>query len=107
MSELEELKRRKLQEYLAAQQEQEQMMLQQEMIEAQIKVLMTKLMDEKARERLANVRLVKPELARQLELLIIQMYQAGRISGKINEEQLIKLLETVSRRKKEWKIKRV
>ncbi len=108
MDELEEIKRKKLQEYLAARErEQANMAAQEAMIEAQIKALMTKLLDEKARERLSNVRIAKPELARQVELLIIQLYQAGRITKKITEEQLIKLLDTLSKTKPEWKIKRI
>jgi len=107
MDELEEIKRRKLQEYLASRAHEQSVAAQQEAIEAQIKLLVSKLLDENARERLANVRIAKPELARQVELLIIQLYQAGRIAGKINEAQLIKLLDTLSKSKPEWKIKRI
>ncbi|MGB9828143.1 MAG: DNA-binding protein, partial [Thermosphaera sp.] len=45
-----------------------------------------------ARERLNNIRLVKPELAEALEQQIIALAQAGRIPVPVTDEFLKKIL---------------
>ncbi len=111
MDELAEIKRRKMEEYMKAMQlqnaEEAEAAGQQAAIEMQIKALMQRLLEPAARERLANVRLVKPELAKQVEMLILQLYQSGRIRQPITEEQLKSLLNALSSGKKEWNIKRL
>jgi len=52
---------------------------------------------------MGRIRVVKPELAAQLELYLIQMYQAGKIKTEISDEQLKTILETLSSGK-EFKI---
>ncbi|MEM5812775.1 MAG: DNA-binding protein [Candidatus Aenigmatarchaeota archaeon] len=64
---------------------------------------LSKVLDKKARERLANVRIVKPELAMELEVYLYQLYKAGHISH-ITEEQLVTILSELTK-KKETKIK--
>eukprot|EP00696_Hemimastix_kukwesjijk_P018833 gnl/Hemi2/7866_TR2716_c0_g1_i2.p1 gnl/Hemi2/7866_TR2716_c0_g1~~gnl/Hemi2/7866_TR2716_c0_g1_i2.p1 ORF type:complete len:129 (-),score=50.55 gnl/Hemi2/7866_TR2716_c0_g1_i2:262-648(-) len=49
-----------------------------------------------ARERLSRIALVKPDKARQVENMILQMATSGRLGGRVTEEQLIKLLEQIS-----------
>jgi programmed cell death protein 5 len=101
MEEEEEIKKRLLQQKL-----QEQLMLsQQKQVEATIKTIMLKIMDKRAKERLSNLKVVKPELAMQLELYLAQLYEAGHIKGKITEEQLVMMLKKISE-KPEFKIKR-
>lgn len=98
----EEIKKRMLQQRL-----QEQMIsqAQQKQIEETLKTIMLKILDKKARERLSNLKLVKPELAMQLELYLAQLYEMGQIKGIITEEQLIAMLKKISE-KPEFKIKR-
>ena len=50
-------------------------------------------LEEDARVRLANIAAVKPEKAEILTSIIIGNLQKGMIKGKINESQLIDLLE--------------
>ena len=57
-----------------------------------------------ARDRLNNIKLVKPELAQQIELQLIQLAQSGRLKEKINDEQLKALLGQISSQKRESKI---
>jgi len=64
-----------------------------------LKVILSK----EALERLGRIKLVKPELAAQLELYLVQLYQTGKIKGLITEEQMKMILETLSSRK-EFKI---
>jgi len=77
---------------------------QQKQAEDGLKNIISKILDKKARERLSNLKLVKPELAMQLEIYLVQLYQAGHIRT-ITEEQLIEILKKLSE-KKEFRIKR-
>jgi programmed cell death protein 5 len=67
------------------------------------KLVMKRILSKQAIERLGRIRVVKPELATQLELYLIQMYQAGKIRTEISDEQLKTILETLSSGK-EFKI---
>ena len=69
------------------------------------RTLIRNIMEGGAVERLGRIRVVKPELADQLEMYLIQMYQAGQIKGKITEEQLKQILSMLTT-KKEFSIKR-
>ncbi len=80
--------------------------MREDIIERQIRLILQRILEPEARERLANVRIVKPELAKQIELFLLQLYQAGRIQDKITETQLITLLKALSSGKKDWKIRR-
>lgn len=80
---------------------------QQQQIQEQLMIVreaLKKVMDKKARERLANVRLVRPELATQLELYLFQLYQAGQLRS-VTEDQLVMILKELTR-KKNMNIKR-
>ena len=55
--------------------------------------MMMQVLDESARVRLANIAAVKPEKAEIVTSIIIGNLQKGAIKGKINESQLIDLLE--------------
>ncbi|WP_448578222.1 DNA-binding protein [Thermosphaera sp.] len=59
---------------------------------AQIDAVMRKLLTPEARERLNNIRLVKPELAEALEQQIIALAQTGRIPIPVTDEFLKKIL---------------
>jgi programmed cell death protein 5 len=70
-----------------------------------LKRITSTIMEPAARERLANIKLVKPDLALQLEVYLVQLYQTGQLRQKITESQLIAMLEKLSGRQ-EFKIKR-
>ncbi|TDH69661.1 hypothetical protein CCR75_005815 [Bremia lactucae] len=74
-----------MQQHQRKQQEQEQM--RQSMIQ--------QVMLPDARERLARIAMVKPEKARAIEDMVIQMAQRGQLAAKIDEEKLIDLLNQV------------
>ena len=40
---------------------------------------------------------VKPDRAKQVEMILIQMMQRGQIMGRVGEDQLRKILEEVSK----------
>ncbi|MFA4820380.1 MAG: DNA-binding protein, partial [Candidatus Aenigmatarchaeota archaeon] len=63
----EEIKRKMLQQRMAhMSSEQMQQAQQQQQMEEVLKTVMSQVLDSKARERLSNLKLVKPEIAAQL-----------------------------------------
>ena len=87
-----------------------QRMFQQQMQEQQLrqtlKIISMQILEKKARERLSNLKLVKPQIAMQLELYLAQAYQAGQLQNKITDEQLVSILQKISGGKREFVIKR-
>eukprot|EP01024_Parvocaulis_polyphysoides_P051009 TRINITY_DN49929_c0_g2_i6.p2 TRINITY_DN49929_c0_g2~~TRINITY_DN49929_c0_g2_i6.p2 ORF type:complete len:126 (-),score=17.52 TRINITY_DN49929_c0_g2_i6:393-770(-) len=53
-------------------------------------------MKPEAKERLSRIGLVKPEKARRIEDMIINMAKMGRLADKISEQSLIQMLEQVN-----------
>ena len=106
----EEIKKRLLQQKMLEQQQQHmqqhfQEQAQQQQMEQVLKVIKMQILDAKARERLANLKLVKPELAQQLEIYLAQLFQSGQIRGKITDEQMVAILKKITE-KKDFRIKR-
>ena len=67
------------------------------------------ILTEAARSRLANVKLVKPELARLVEDYIIQLVQAGRLIPPVGEsivKELLLRFDQQSRREPTIRFKR-
>jgi programmed cell death protein 5 len=76
---------------------------QMQQIEQMKKLIMKKLLSKEAVERLARLKLVKPEIANQLELYLLQLYESGKITNEITDEQLKAILGSISS-KKQFKI---
>ncbi|MDO5832676.1 MAG: DNA-binding protein [Methanobrevibacter sp.] len=117
MSELDEIRQKRMAELQAQQaamqnQAQQQAMAQaqqqeaQAQFEAQKKQILAQIMTSEARNRLANLKLTKPELVNQIELQLIQSAQAGSLRGKVTDEQLKVLLRQIAGQKREIKITR-
>jgi programmed cell death protein 5 len=68
------------------------------------KKILNKVLSKGAIERLGRIRVVKPELASQIEIYLIQLYQAGKLNAIINEEQLKMILEGIGSAKKGFNI---
>jgi len=83
--ELEELKLRKLAEMRRRIEEERER-------RARIEAILRQILTPEARERLFNLRLVKPELARALEEQLILLAQSGRVPVPITDEFLKRLL---------------
>ena len=66
--------------------------------------MLAQVLDNSARERISRIAIVKPEKARAVEDYILGMARSGRLVSKINESQLIDLLEQMNETKKETKI---
>ncbi|AFL95779.1 hypothetical protein CL1_1582 [Thermococcus cleftensis] len=107
---IEEIRKRKLMElqrkYLEQQKAQEEALRQEMELEAQLDAIMRRILTPDARERLGRVKLVKPELARQVELVLVQLYQAGQIREPIDDAKLKRILAQIDERtRRDYKIK--
>ncbi len=106
VNEEEAIKQRILQQRMQEQmhgQIQEQM--QQQQMQAALKVITSQILEPKARERLSNLKYVKPDVAMQLEIYLVQLFQSGQLKTKITDEQLVIILRKLTERK-ETTIKR-
>jgi programmed cell death protein 5 len=104
--ELEEIRRRKL---LAMQQREDgQKQVQAErQLEAQKQALLRQILSPEARQRLTNLKMVKPEFTDQLELQLIQLAQTGKLPLPLSDAQLKQILIQLQSRKRETKIRRI
>lgn len=59
--------------------------------------ILAQILDQAARARLNTLKLSKPEKAQMVEQMIIRMAQMGQIPGKLDDAQLVQLLESVNR----------
>jgi programmed cell death protein 5 len=89
---LERLRQRRLMELQAQQQQHEEMQRAQQEAEAQKQALMRQILTPEARQRLANIKIVRPDFASQLEAQLIQVARSGRVQLPISDETLKKLL---------------
>ena len=111
MATLEETKRKKLEELMRFQQEklqqqaneQSQMQQQIEQMEGIVRQFFTK----EALARYGSLKTAHHEKALQLLLILFQAIQKGQIQGKVDDSTLKKILEQLTPKKKEIKIKRV
>ena len=92
MSDLDEIRRKRMAELEARQ--------------AAAQGQMQQILTTEARSRLANLKLTKPELVNQIEIQLIQSAQAGSLRGKVTDEQLKVLLRQIAGQKREIKITR-
>ena len=117
MSDLDEIRQKRMAELQAQQAAAQQQMQQQQAaqlqqqeaqakLEAQKKQILGQILTSEARNRLANLKLTKPELVNQIELQLIQSAQAGSLRGKVTDEQLKVLLSQIAGQKREIKITR-
>ena len=92
---------------IAQLQEQQASQAQEELhaaVEAQKQSILRQILTEEARQRLANVKLVYPQLAEAVELRLIQLAQQGGIGDKLTDEQLKEILRKIQGQKRESKI---
>ncbi|MHA1592602.1 MAG: DNA-binding protein [Candidatus Heimdallarchaeaceae archaeon] len=102
--ELEAIRQKKLaqmQEQQAASQAQEEQLAT---LEAQKQSILRQILTEEARQRLTNVKLVRPQVAEAVELRLIQIAQQGGVKEKINDEQLKDILRKIQGQKRETKV---
>lgn len=104
--ELAAIRRRKLQ---AMQQRsgEEQKQSQEDQLESQKQALLRQLLTPEARQRLTNLKMIKPEFTDQIELQIIQLAQSGKLPIPLSDAQLKQILLQLQSKKREISIRRV
>ncbi len=105
--EIEELRRRRLLELRRRLAQEQQRIQMQQQIEMEKQALLRRILTSDARQRLTNLKMVKPEFADQLELQLIQLAQQGKINTPITDEQLKEILIRLQSGRREIKIRRV
>jgi len=90
--ELERLKARKMAELQKRMEEEEERLRREAERQAAMRIILTP----EARQRLANLRLIKPELVAQLEEQLIQLANSGRIRLPITDEELKAILSRLT-----------
>jgi programmed cell death protein 5 len=105
--ELDAIRRRKLSALQhRASDDQKQAQAEQQM-EAQKQALLKQILSPEARQRLTNLKMVKPEFTDQLELQLIQLAQMGKMPIPLSDAQLKQILIQLQSRKRETKITRI
>ena len=80
--------------------------IQQQRAEQMKNELLAKILEKDALERLGRVRLANPQIAAQVEMYLLQVYQTGKINEKISDAKLRDVLKTLKEPKKEFKMRR-
>ena len=105
--ELEQLRRRRLVELQRAAAEEDRRAEVQQQVEVQKQAILKRILTVEARQRLTNIRMVKPEFADQLELQLIQLAQSGRVKLPISDAQLKDALVRMQSQRKDITIRRM
>jgi len=105
--ELEAIRRRKMLELQRRIAEEQQRIEREREIEIQKQALLRQILTPEARQRLTNLKMVKPEFASQLEVQLIQLAQTGRIRLPIQDEELKQILIQLQSKKREIRIRRI
>lgn len=103
--ELRKLRERRLLELQAQQEQQEALRAAKQEAEIQKQTLLRKILTPEARQRLTNIKMVKPEFAEQLELQLIQIVQTGKLRIPITDEVLKRLLIQIQAREEQREIR--
>ncbi len=104
--ELEALRRKRLAEMQRASYDDQRRAQQQQQIDRQKQSIIRQILTPEARQRLTNIKMVKPEFAEELEMQLIQLAQSGRLRGQVTDEQLKRTLEQLQGQRREIKIRR-
>ncbi len=107
--ELENLRKKKLQELqekAIIQEQMEEQEEQQKQFEEQKKAILRGLLTTEARERLGRIKVARPEMVESIENQLIMLAQSGKLKNKINDEDLRMLLSKMLSKKRDIKIRR-
>lgn len=75
-------------------------------LEAARQRVLLSLLDAEARQRLTNIRMVKPELAAAVENYLISAASSGRLNRPLSDEELKQILLSIQQPKRDFKIDR-
>lgn len=104
--ELEEIRRKKIEELQFQSQQQTVMEEQHQAIKAQRQAIMRKILTPAARQRLGRLKIARPEIVQNIEDQLITLARSGRVVGQIDDNDLRKLLGKLIPKKREIRIER-
>jgi programmed cell death protein 5 len=104
--ELQELRRKKLAALQRQMTDEQKSAQAEQQMEQQKQTLLRSILTPEARQRLANLKMVRPDFTDQLELQLIQLAQQGKVPVPLGDEQLKKILVQLQGRKRETTITR-
>ena len=98
--EYQRLRERRMLELQAQQQQFEEMRRAQQEAEDRKQTLLRRVLTPEARQRLTNIKMVKPDYAQQLEVQLMQVAQSGRVELPITDEMLKSMLAQIEARQR-------
>lgn len=108
--ELERIRQRRLLELQMQQRldEEQRQAAAREELQRRKEALLRRILTSSARQRLANLKIIRPEFTEQIELQLIEIAQSGKVRLPITDELLKKvLIQLQSGQKRETRIRRI
>jgi programmed cell death protein 5 len=105
--ELEGVRRRKVSELQRAMAEEQKTERVRKELQSQKDSLLREILTPEARQRLTNIKIVRPEFAEALELQLIQLAQTGRLKIPLSDEQLKDTLRRLQSQRRDITIRRI
>lgn len=99
--ELEELRKKREAELQAQADTQVETEARKAEVDAQKAMILRQILTPKARDRLANIKMARPDFAEGLENQLISLASRGNLQGQVTEEQLIDILKRLQSGKRE------
>ena len=105
--ELENLRRKRLSELKQQATGDQNQSQANKQVDAQKQALLRKILSPEARQRLTNLKMIKPEFTDNIELQLIQLAQMGKLPIPLPDAQLKQILIQLQSQKRETKIRRI